>query len=105
MSTESKWIPVTQEKPSTCSHKAVLAVVYGEIRVYHLFAGDCALPGMTHWQPLPSLPPKPDAFEEFWNSEANSQGVMVFRGEIVTKQAARFFWDNGVAAVNAGKVV
>lgn len=70
MNNDSKWISIKDQHPTIdCKVRAVLALVEGNYRIYHVWPGDCNFPGMTHWQPLPELPTKPDPFEEFWNHD------------------------------------
>ncbi len=47
-----------------------------------------------HWQPLPSPPPKPDAFEEFWNSPATDKVTCL----ACFKDNARLVFEAGAAS-------
>lgn len=63
---------------------------------------------ITHWKPLDSPPPKPDAFEEFWGTcgKADGQSDIRYVGWAqkspvvapVFKQTAKCIWDTAIAS-------
>lgn len=103
MDADSKWISIGNMKPTTdCKVRAVLALVEGNYRIYHVWPGDSNFPGMTHWQPLPEPPPKPDLFEEWWSKHSSGSPAITMTAEdrhsLICRGAAKSIWDAAIAS-------
>lgn len=56
---------------------------------------------LTHWMSLPDPPPKPDAFEAWWDSLTiftKDPGVHVVAKQCVSREFAKLLWDAAAKA-------
>ena len=102
---ENKWIPVTERLPSDgqevlifTPHQATEHI----IRVETYFQENGWTQNVTHWQPLPEPPPKPDPFETWWNKHAGCFAAFTIERDgtysLVYKAGAKAIWDAAIAS-------
>lgn len=90
----SEWIAFKHRPPQALSAVFVANQKTGERRFISSWLE--RFDGMTHWQPAPEPPPKPDPFEEWWGDL--TCGWKVVSGYQVTKCEARVIFNAGLEA-------
>lgn len=97
----SEWISVKDRLPS--GNQVVLAVTEDSniFTCWHSSDGHWLMTGLrpadpgaiTHWQPLPEIPPKPDAFEDWWKVYWHSD-----ERTLSFQKTAKHAWDAAIAS-------
>lgn len=100
----SDWILFAEQKPPEGQYIQVCNVGQKEADVCYLWKGKLLLPvgcivhNYSHWKPLDTPPPKPDAFEDWWQSVCNR-----LIHETDPRRIAEETWNAAVAAAKDGK--
>jgi hypothetical protein len=97
------WIPFSERHPTILQDVLVIYKESGAVGRFHAWWDGCACIGsVTHWAPF-EPPPKPDAFEVWWEKQQVVRDYIPdkyrgLRGNVVRFEVAKEIWDAAIAS-------